>query len=101
VRGVFFWASYPDRDLSRAPLAAASISGDRDAVIARARLDESRTQLPPGTAYTVVPGAVHAFFGDYGPQPGDGTPGVSRADAQREIVAATERFVAEVAQADR
>lgn len=101
VRGVFFWASYPNRDLSRAPLAAASIRGDRDAVISQARADGSRTQLPPDTGFTVVPGAVHAFFGDYGPQPGDGTPGTSRADAQREIVAATERFLAEVARPDR
>jgi hypothetical protein len=29
------------------------------------------------------------------------TPGPSRGDAQREIIAATERFVAEVARADR
>jgi hypothetical protein len=101
VRGVFFWASYPDRDLSHAPLAAAAISGERDTVISGARLDGSRVQLPPGTAFTVVPGAVHAFFGDYGPQPGDGTPTASRADAQREIVAATERFLAGLAQADR
>jgi hypothetical protein len=101
VRGVFFWASYPDRDLSRSPLAAASISGERDTVINAARLDGARAQLPPGTAFTVVPGAVHAFFGDYGPQPGDGTPTASRADAQREIVAATERFLAVLAPADR
>jgi hypothetical protein len=40
--------------------------------------------------FTQVPGAVHAFFGDYGPQAGDGTPTVDRATAQRQIVAATE-----------
>jgi hypothetical protein len=101
VRGAFFWASDPNRDLSRAPLAAASITGDRDGVIDRARVEESRAQLPPGAGFTVVPGAVHASFGDYGPQAGDGTPGTSRADAQREIVAATERFVVELARADR
>jgi hypothetical protein len=95
VRGVFFWASYPDRDLAGAPLAAASISGERDTVISPSRLAESRAQLPPGTEFTVVPGAVHAFFGDYGPQPGDGIPGTSRDAAQREIVAATERFLTE------
>ena len=36
-----------------------------------------------------VEGAVHSFFGDYGEQPGDGTPTISRDDAQRQIVAAT------------
>ncbi|CAN5519328.1 hypothetical protein BH23ACT6_BH23ACT6_04800 [soil metagenome] len=30
--------------------------------------------------------AVHAFFGDYGEQSGDGEPAVSREDAQRHIV---------------
>ena len=32
---------------------------------------------------------MHSYFGDYGEQPGDGTPTVSRAEAQRQIVAAT------------
>lgn len=94
VGGVFFWAAYPNRDLSAAPLVAASITGDRDTVINQARFEEARDQLPPDTAFTVVRGAVHAFFGDYGPQPGDGIPGVDRAAAQREIVTATGSFVA-------
>jgi hypothetical protein len=101
VRGAFFWASYPARDLSGAPIAAASVSGDRDALTTPAEVAASRAQLPPGTAFTVVPGAVHAFFGDYGPQAGDGTPTTGRADAQREIVAATERFVTGLERADR
>lgn len=94
VHGLFFWASYPAGDLSGAPLAAASVSGDRDALSTPADIAASRVRLPPGTAFTVVPGAVHAFFGDYGPQAGDGTPGTTRAQAQRQIVEATERFVA-------
>jgi hypothetical protein len=96
IRGVFFWASYPAGDLSGAPLRAASVSCDRDGLSTPADIAASRTRLPPGTAFTVVPGAVHAFFGDYGPQAGDGTPGTSRAEAQRQIVEATERFVAGV-----
>ncbi|MCO1656287.1 alpha/beta hydrolase [Pseudonocardia humida] len=101
VRGVFFWASYPNRDLSPTALTAASISGDRDTVIDQARVEASRAQLPPGSEFTVVPGAVHAFFGDYGPQPGDGAPATSRTEAQRGIVAATERFLDELARVTR
>ena len=37
----------------------------------------------------VVEGGIHAFFGDYGEQPGDGTPGISREDAQTQIQKAT------------
>lgn len=96
VRGVFFWASYPASDLSASDLPFASISGDRDGLATPADIEASRMLLPPGTAFTVVPGAVHAFFGDYGAQPGDGQPAVGRAEAQQQIAAATATFVAGV-----
>ena len=41
-----------------------------------------------------IEGAVHAHFGDYGPQPGDGEPEVDRDVAQRRIVEATLDFLA-------
>ena len=41
----------------------------------------------PGDAE--IEGAVHSFFGDYGDQPGDGTPTIDREGAQDQIVAAT------------
>lgn len=37
----------------------------------------------------VVEGGIHAFFGDYGDQSGDGTPTIARADAQAQIQKAT------------
>jgi dienelactone hydrolase len=93
VHGIFFWASYPATDLSGAPIAAASIFGEHDGLATPADIDASRALLPPSTVFTEVPGAVHAFFGDYGRQAGDGTPTTDRATAQRQIVAATTRFV--------
>jgi hypothetical protein len=36
---------------------------------------------------------VHAFFGDYGDQRGDGEPTVSRQEAQARIVEATSTFL--------
>jgi hypothetical protein len=45
----------------------------------------------------VIDGGTHAFFGDYGPQPGDGVPGVSREEAQAQTVEATKAFLAQVA----
>jgi hypothetical protein len=36
---------------------------------------------------------VHAFFGDYGEQPGDGEPGISREEAQQQIVTESLRFM--------
>jgi Alpha/beta hydrolase family len=97
VRGLFLWASYPAQDISGARVTAASISGDRDGLSKPAEIEASRADLPPGTTFTVVAGGVHAYFGDYGPQAGDGRPGITRADAQQQIVAATRSFVAAVA----
>jgi Alpha/beta hydrolase family len=94
VRGLFLWASYPSQDISGAPVAAASISGDRDGLATPADIAASRAKLPPGTAYTVIAGGVHAYFGDYGPQAGDGEPAVDRAVAQQQIQAATSALVA-------
>jgi hypothetical protein len=90
VKGLVLWASYPSGSLAgRTDLAAASISGTRDAFTTPADVEASRAELPADTAYTVVEGAVHSTFGDYGEQPGDGTPTGDRAAAQRQIVAAT------------
>ncbi|HXV94188.1 MAG TPA: alpha/beta hydrolase, partial [Pseudonocardia sp.] len=93
VRGVLFWASYPADDLSGSGLAVASVSGGRDGLTTPQDVAENRPLLPPGAELVVVPGAVHAHFGDYGPQPGDGRPGVDRETAQAEIVSATIAFV--------
>jgi hypothetical protein len=94
VRGLFLWASYPAQDISGAQVAAASISGDRDGLATPADVAASRASLPPTTTFTVVAGGIHAYFGDYGPQSGDGEPGVDRAEAQRQIVSATTALVA-------
>ncbi|HET7801266.1 MAG TPA: alpha/beta hydrolase [Humibacillus xanthopallidus] len=94
VRGLVLWASYPLGSLAQSGLKVASISGSADALATPADIDASRVDLPGDTAYTVVEGGVHAFFGDYGEQPGDGTPGVSREDAQRQIVEATAALMA-------
>lgn len=89
VDGLLLHASYPLGDMSDADLAVASVSGSRDGLTTPADVDASRADLPAGTTFTEVAGAVHAFFADYGPQPGDGTPTVSRAEARTEIVRAS------------
>ena len=56
-------------------------------------IDERRPDLPASTQYVPIDGAIHSFFGDYGLQNGDGTPGTTRADAQRQIADASIRFL--------
>ena len=57
---------------------------------------EAKPKLPEATRYVVVEGGVHAFFGDYGNQPGDGAPGVTRAAAQAQIVKTTQAFLVSI-----
>lgn len=88
--GLIFWASYPFSDLSdRTDLVVTSIYGSEDALTTVSDVSADRPDLPPDTDYVLIEGAIHAHFGDYGEQPGDGEPLISREDAQDQIVDAT------------
>ena len=92
--GLFFYASYPAGDISGSLTSAVlSISGSRDGLSGPERVDASRADLPAGARFVVIDGAVHAFFGDYGTQPGDGIPTISHDEARRQISQATVDFV--------
>ena len=100
LSGLLLWASYPLGSLAdRTDLVVASVSGTADALCTPADIAASRANLPPSTVFTAVEGGIHAYFGDYGPQPGDGTPGVDRNTAQRQIVSASVSFMDAVARA--
>jgi hypothetical protein len=94
VAGLLLYASYPAGDVSGTLTAAVeSISGSRDGLSTPAKVEASRADLPAGSTFTVVDGAVHAYFADYGPQPGDGVPTITHDDARDQISAASVRFV--------
>lgn len=94
VDGLLLHASYPLDDMSAATdLTITSISGSQDGLSTPAKIDASRAKLPADTTYVQVPGAVHAFFADYGAQPGDGRPTTSRADAQEQIITASRELL--------
>ncbi|MEP6799324.1 MAG: alpha/beta hydrolase [Lapillicoccus sp.] len=90
VSGLLLWASYPLGSLAaRTDLAVTSVSGTSDGLATPADIEASRSTLPAATRFVAIEGGVHAYFGDYGAQPGDGTPGVDRATAQTQVVAAS------------
>ncbi|TQJ58925.1 alpha/beta hydrolase family protein [Arthrobacter sp. SLBN-83] len=94
VSGLVLYASYPVESLrGRAGLSVLSVSGSSDGLSTPAKIESSRQLLPADTEFAAVRGGVHAFFGDYGEQPGDGEPGVSRQAAQQQIAAATVAFL--------
>ncbi|MEV0890457.1 alpha/beta hydrolase [Promicromonospora sp. NPDC050262] len=91
--GLLLYASYPAEDLSSLTPAVESVSASRDGLATPATIEASRANLPPSTTYTVVGGAVHAFFGDYGPQPGDGTATITHDEARSRISEVSRAFV--------
>ena len=90
IKGLLLYASYPDEDLSKLTrLRVTSISGTNDGLATPAKVDAAKPLLPANTVYVSVQGGVHAFFGDYGLQDGDGQPTTSREAAQKVIADAS------------
>ena len=88
VQGIAFWASYPasSDDLSSTDLKGLTTYGSNDLVLGMENFNATLPQLPPGTILQVIEGGNHAQFGNYGPQPGDGTATISTAEQQSQAV---------------
>jgi hypothetical protein len=95
--GLVLFASYPVTDLSDLnDVAVVSISGTRDGLSTPNDIAEHRHLLPAGARFAPIEGAIHAHFGDYGAQPGDGTPTTTRDQAQAQIIDETQAFLADL-----
>jgi hypothetical protein len=91
--GIVFWASYPaDASLKNTKMKVLSIYGTQD-MGGMDQFEQSRTMLPDDTQFTVIDGGNHSQFGDYGFQPGDKQPTISRAHQQSQVVDATVKFL--------
>lgn len=99
VAGLVLLAAYPPDgdDLTAAGVPALVLQAEHDLVADGDAVRGGLDRLPAGTDLVVVEGAVHSFFGRYGPQAGDGIPTVSRAEAEASIVAALTDFLGRVA----
>jgi hypothetical protein len=93
LAGLMLWASFPATDISDAAISATSIFGTDDGLTTPEKIEESVPDLPSGTVFVPIEGAIHSYFGDYGLQSGDGVAGVPRDVAQAEIVEAALRFL--------
>ncbi|WP_220210470.1 alpha/beta hydrolase [Reticulibacter mediterranei] len=90
VRGLLLYGTFPGCDLSRRKdLAVTLIYGTQDAVITPAMVTSARSKLPMQTRYVEISGGTHSFFGDYGPQDGDGQATISREEARLQILKAS------------
>lgn len=93
IRGLALWASFPDDATTVPAQPVVSIYGTRDALATPADIEASRHLLPADTRLVPITGGIHAYFGDYGPQSGDGDPTIARADAQAQITAVMLRLL--------
>ncbi len=95
IKGIIYDGSYPAGNQVQQlnGKEVASIYGSNDGLTHPADVQKSRSNLPPQTKYVEIQGSIHSFFGDYGHQPGDGEPTISRAQAQQQIINATLDFL--------
>ncbi|MCA0329898.1 MAG: alpha/beta hydrolase [Actinobacteria bacterium] len=98
VAGLLLYASYPASDMSTTLTAdVLSIYASNDGLATPADIDASKADLPASAQFVEIDGAVHSYFGDYGPQPGDGTPTISQQDARQQISFQSVGFVGRLA----
>lgn len=98
VRGLLLRAAYPaSRVADEEGLDITSVTASANGLTTPAKVAGTRNLLPAGTRFVEVDGAVHADFGDYGPQDGDGEPTTSCTSAQEQIVAASQALLSGLA----
>ncbi len=82
------FASYCANDLSDSELPVLSLSGNEDGLSTPEKVADARPLLPADAVLDEIAGAAHSSFGDYGDQPGDGTPAITDADMRAQITTA-------------
>jgi pimeloyl-ACP methyl ester carboxylesterase len=94
--GLILMGAYPAEgtDLRGLDLPTLVLAAEHDGLATLPEVRQGMGRLPARAGLEIVGGAVHAFFGRYGPQRGDGLPTVPRATAEAEIAGAVEAFLA-------
>ena len=89
---LLLFASYCSDDLASTDLSVLSLAGSEDGLSTPQKIADARHLLPADAELIEIEGASHASFGDYGPQPGDGTPTISDEDMHATVTDLTGRF---------
>ncbi len=86
VRGLVLLAAYPAKsdDVSGWTGGVLSIFGTSDGVLNKDNLANAYDRLPKQTIVSTIAGGNHAYFGNYGPQKGDGQATISRDEQQQQ-----------------
>lgn len=89
--GLVLLGAYSTADLSETDLSVLSIYGSEDSVMNREKYELNRGNLPEDFREIVIDGGCHAYFGMYGAQNGDGTPGITN---EEQIMLTTDAIIA-------
>ena len=85
AEGLALFGSYCTNDVSDSDLAVVSMGGSDDGLSTPEKIADARPMLPAEADMEQIEGASHSSFGDYGLQPGDGTPTISDEDMTAQI----------------
>ncbi len=96
--GLVLMGAYPAGNVSLRDtrLPVLSLLAEFDGVAAPTDVRGGLGRLPASAQLTVIPGAVHSFFGRYGPQKNDGLPTVTRAAAEAAILQEVRAFMGDL-----
>jgi pimeloyl-ACP methyl ester carboxylesterase len=86
------FASYCAADISGSSIGVLSLAGSEDGLSTPQKIADHRHLLPADVQLVEIAGAGHSSFGDYGLQPGDGTPTISDDDMIQQITDAAAQF---------
>jgi pimeloyl-ACP methyl ester carboxylesterase len=94
--GLALFASYCANDLSQSGLPVLSLSGSEDGLSTPEKIRGAAHLLPADAQFVEISGASHSSFGDYGLQPGDGTPSIGDEDMIGRITQTVGTFAGEL-----
>ena len=90
--GLVLFGSYCASSIADTNLAVLTLAAENDGLSTPAKIEDAAGLLPADAELVTLPGAVHAQFGDYGVQPGDGTPTATDDEVSVEITSAVLAF---------
>lgn len=90
IQGLLLYASYCETNLAeRTNFIATTLYATNDTLSTPDEILAAKHFLPRTATYTPIEGSIHSFFGDYGPQRGDGNATISHENARQQIIAAS------------
>jgi len=93
VDGLVLFGSYCANDLADSTLRVLSIAASNDGLSTEAKIRDAAPRLPASTEFSVIDGANHARFGDYGVQPGDREATITTKETRDQLTALLVAFL--------